>query len=177
MSFLSDGNLQLRALEPQDIEIVYRMENDAALWDCSETSVPYSRYAIKRFLEENTGDIYADKQVRLVAERVTDHVPVGFADLTGFSVRHMRVETGILVFPAFRKAGNGRAILSLLEKYAGEQLLLHCIFAIVAENNMPAMRLFARAGYANKGILDEWLVSKDGFSNAVVFQKLLSQNL
>ena len=41
MSYLTDGCLRLRALEPQDLEIVYQIENDSDLWGCSNTNVPY----------------------------------------------------------------------------------------------------------------------------------------
>ena len=93
MSYLTDGCLRLRALEPQDLEIVYQIENDSDLWGCSNTNVPYSRYAIKRFIAEASNDIYSDRQVRLVAEQVSDGVPVGFADLVSHAGRgrHCRV--------------------------------------------------------------------------------------
>ena len=57
MSYLTDGCLRLRALEPQDLEIVYQIENDSDLWGCSNTNVPYSRYAIKRFIAEASNAI------------------------------------------------------------------------------------------------------------------------
>lgn len=176
MSYLTDGCLRLRALEPQDLEIVYQIENDSDLWGCSNTNVPYSRYAIKRFIAEASNDIYSDRQVRLVAEQVSDGVPVGFADLVDFSPRHMRAEVGIVVFPGFRGRGYGKAILDMLEKYSRSSLLLHNIYAVVSVDNKAAVRLFKAAGFDFKAVLDGWLAGAEGYGGAWICQKTLNDN-
>ena len=173
MLLLADDRVRLRAVEPQDLEIVYRIENDTELWGCSDTSVPYSRYAVKQFLSDTANDIYSDRQIRLIAECVGNGVPVGFADLTGFSPRHLRAEVGVVVFPEYRCAGYGESILSLLEAYACRHLLIHNIYAVVAENNEPAVRLFRKAGFDFKALLADWLACADGYSNAWLCQKVL----
>ena len=33
----------LRALEPEDLDFLYEMENDESLWEVGSTNVPYSR--------------------------------------------------------------------------------------------------------------------------------------
>ena len=33
--------LTLRAMEPEDIDLLYRIENDRSLWDVGSTNVPY----------------------------------------------------------------------------------------------------------------------------------------
>ena len=35
--------VQLRALEPEDIDFLYQLENDQTLWEVSETQAPFSR--------------------------------------------------------------------------------------------------------------------------------------
>ena len=35
--------VQLRALEPEDIDFLYNLENDRTLWEVSETQAPFSR--------------------------------------------------------------------------------------------------------------------------------------
>ena len=34
----------LRALEPEDLDLLYGIENNPEVWDVSPTNVPYSRY-------------------------------------------------------------------------------------------------------------------------------------
>ena len=55
---LKNDLVTLRALEPTDLDILYKWENDTALWVVSDTVAPYSREALWQYLETNTGDIY-----------------------------------------------------------------------------------------------------------------------
>ena len=48
---LSNDAVSLRALEPTDLETLYRWENDTALWTVSDTVAPYSREALWQYLE------------------------------------------------------------------------------------------------------------------------------
>ena len=45
---LKNDRITLRAMEPEDLEFIYRMENDTTLWSAGSTNVPYSRYKIGR---------------------------------------------------------------------------------------------------------------------------------
>ena len=58
----------LRAMEPEDLDILYRIENDFELWAVGATNVPYSRYALHEYIASASGDIYTDRQVRLIIE-------------------------------------------------------------------------------------------------------------
>ena len=43
--------LKLRALEPSDLDIMYDIENDKSLWVYSNTSSPFSKHTLKKFIE------------------------------------------------------------------------------------------------------------------------------
>ena len=45
--------IQLRALEPEDIDFLYYLENDKSLWELSDTQTPFSRYVLKKYIEKN----------------------------------------------------------------------------------------------------------------------------
>ncbi len=45
-SFLMNERIYLRAVEPEDMDIMYEMENDPSMWDISNFTVPYSRYVL-----------------------------------------------------------------------------------------------------------------------------------
>lgn len=62
---LQDGEVRLRALEPEDLEWLYTVENDTDLWRWGNANVPYSRYVLKTYIAESRHDIYADGQLRL----------------------------------------------------------------------------------------------------------------
>ena len=35
--------IRLRALEPEDLDVLYAIENDTTIWNVGNTNVPYSR--------------------------------------------------------------------------------------------------------------------------------------
>lgn len=65
MITLKGDSVYLRALEPNDLEFVYAMENDETIWEVSNTQTPYSRFLIRQYLENAQQDIYEAKQLRL----------------------------------------------------------------------------------------------------------------
>ena len=105
--------VRLRALEPEDLDFLYRIENDEALWDCGTTNVPYSRQVLREYILSARNDIYADGQVRLMAENEAGEV-VGIGDFVNFDPRHQRAEIGLVVPVEYRRRGYGSAIVGRL---------------------------------------------------------------
>ena len=58
MNILENKDIKLRALEPGDIEILYKWENNEETWEVSNTKAPFSRYILKMYLENAYKDIY-----------------------------------------------------------------------------------------------------------------------
>ena len=48
---LKGEHIYLRALEPEDLDFVYRIENDTSLWELSDTQTPYSRFLKNNILK------------------------------------------------------------------------------------------------------------------------------
>ena len=46
--------MKLRAIEPEDLDLLYQIENNTELWQVGATNVPYSRYT-RRYLCRPTG--------------------------------------------------------------------------------------------------------------------------
>lgn len=172
---LKGENVRLRALEPEDLEIFASVENDPELWACSSTNVPYSRFAVRNFISSTSNDIYADRQVRLVACRNCDGAPVAFADMTCFEPRHRRAEVGIVVFPSYRNRGIGAEVLGLLDEYAQRVVALHTLYAVVAKGNGASRRLFAGAGYEMAALLPQWLFVGGRYEDALIMQKIFGE--
>ena len=47
-SFLNNDRIYLRAVEPEDLDVMYEMENDPSMWDISNFTVPYRRFTVRR---------------------------------------------------------------------------------------------------------------------------------
>ena len=161
-------SVELRALEPEDLELVYRIENDTRLWQWGGDSQPYSHYTIRQYLEQQKADIYADRQLRMVV--CADGRGVGFADLTDFSPHHLRAEVGIVVEREYQHLGLATQALQLLAEYAQRHFHLRSLHAYVCDCNQPAMALFRRLGYTEVGHVQRWMEGKEA---ATLFQTLL----
>ena len=164
--------MKLRAIEPEDLDVLYQIENDRSLWHVGTTNVPYSRYTLHDYVATSADDIFADRQVRLVMEN-DEHEVVGMADLVHFDPQHQRAETGIVVMEPHRRKGYALQALQQLEDYALDTLHLHQLYAVIAANNDAALQLFQKADYERQGVLKGWLCKGHDYQDAVLMQRFL----
>ena len=164
--------VRLRAMEPEDLDALYRIENDRDVWDVGENNVPYSRYILHDYIANASADIYADKQVRMVVENEKGQL-VGVADVVNFCPSHARAEVSIVICREHRKKGYARAAIRQIMEYALRTLHLHQLYAVVREDNMPSLNLFSSLGFKSKMVLDDWLFDGKDYHNAVVMQFFL----
>ena len=162
----------LRAMEPEDLDLLYRIENDKTLWDIGATNVPYSRYTLHEYISQTCGDIYTDRQVRLMIDN-EEGVTVGIADIVRFDPKHKRAEVGLVVERPYRRRGYASAALLHLCDYALRQLHLHQLYALIAAKNLPSQDLFCKAGFRKTSVLTDWLYDGQDYQDAFLMQYLL----
>ena len=163
----------LRAVEPQDLELLCRWENDPSLWTVSGTIEPFSHYSIEQFIQEQQAGIYLCGQLRLMIDDTAGET-IGAIDLFDFEPQHERAGVGILVYdPAQRGKGYGAEALALLEEYARTVLRLRQLWCNVLADNVPSLTLFERAGFRRVGVKKEWIRTPEGYKDEVLLQKLL----
>lgn len=162
--------LRLRPLEPEDLQLLYTIENDPSLWDAEDSDAPYSKYALRNYIAAMQS-VHECGQLRLVAEDTETGEAVGLADITGFTARDARAEVGIAILAAYRGRGYGQAALSLLEEIASERLRVHMLFARVGEGNRLSRKLFLAAGYSHAATLPQWHYTRGGYEDVLLFQK------
>ena len=162
-------SIHLRALEPEDLEMLYRIENDDALWRVGITNVPYSRYVLHDYIANTHSDIYSDKQLRMMIED-GEHKVVGIIDLVNFDPRHQRAEVGIVIVSERRRQGFATAAMHEIRHYAAEILHLHQLYVVVACDNLPAIQLFRDEGFDTEIPLHDWLMTGDKYQDAVLMQ-------
>lgn len=165
-------SIQLRALEPEDLEILYLIENDIELWDVGVTNVPYSRYLLRDYLAHAQADIYADRQLRLIVENEEGRA-VGIADLTNFDPDHRRAELGIIIMKPYRRRGYAEAAIRQLCLMARKGLRLHQLYAVVDADNEASLQLFRKMGFSQPLLLQEWLFDGKNYHNACLFHFFL----
>ena len=168
-----EGELtRLRALEAEDVDLLYVWENDPAVWGVSGTLAPFSPHTLRRFLDEQRFDLYAARQLRLVVETL-DGRAVGLVDLFEFEPVDLRAGIGILIHGAGdRGRGFASDALDVLCRYARQVLGLHQLWCSVAPDNAASLTLFRRAGFVECGRKREWRRTPDGWADELLLQKI-----
>ena len=171
MNLLEHDHISLRALEPEDLEILYRWENDPSIWHLSGTLVPYSRYVLKQYLQNAGKDIFELKQLRLIIELREEKRPVGAIDLFDFDPHNRRAGVGVLVAEqSDRGKGYAGEALELLTNYCFEVLDLHQLWCNVAASNKASLQLFTAASFTLVGEKRDWIKKGSGFENELLLQ-------
>ncbi len=171
-NLLENKNLRLRAIEPEDMELLYRWENDTSLWLHGASITPFSRYIIKQYLIDAGQDLFERKQLRLMIDATESQKTVGTIDLYDFEPFHRRAGVGILIDTAYRHQGFGHEALRLLENYCFTFLKLKQLYAVVSANNIKSIQLFEKTGYKRSGTLKAWLSTGDSFTDSIFLQRI-----
>ena len=168
-------DIKLRALEPEDLELLYQWENIEEFWSVSNTLVPYSRYTIKRYLETSHKNLYETGQLRLMIDYLPENKTIGTIDLYDFDHFHQRAGIGILIADSeYRKRGLASMALTLIIDYAFNTLHLHQIYCNVIENNRDSLDLFKKHNFVVSGIKKGWIKSRDGYIDEIMLQLINS---
>ena len=171
-SKLSNELVSLRALEPTDLDVLYRWENDASLWAVTDTVAPFSRQVLWQYLENDTADIYQSRQLRMMIVLTDDGKPVGTVDFFNFNPLNNRAELGLYIAPEYQGKGLGRAALDALCAYARDHIGLRQLYIYVTIDNVKCLALFDHYGFRRVGILQKWVKRGRTYTDAVLLQYL-----
>lgn len=156
-NLLIGKKVKLRALEPEDEDILYIWENDSAVWHVSGTSSPFSRKVIREYVENSHFDIYTTKQLRLMIDTL-EGVPVGCIDLFDFDPQNLRAGIGILISNSQdRGQGYASEALKLVINYTFTALHIHQLHCVITETNEPSIKLFESNDFTECGIIKDWV--------------------
>jgi diamine N-acetyltransferase len=171
---LENEIVRLRAVEPEDLDRLYDWENDPQLWAVGNARNPYSRFVLKQYILDSDRDIYETHQLRLMMVNIKTGETIGTVDLFDFDIHHSRIALGLFVDAAFQGQGYAKAALSAVEDYVFNFLKINQLYCHIAETNIASRRMFENAGYEVNGILKNWIKTKNGFDNIIVFQRFRS---
>ena len=160
--------IKLRAIEPEDLDLLYHIENDVELWNVGTSNVPYSRYLLHDYVANAKNDIYTDRQVRMMVENEEGKV-VGVVDLVSFDPANRRAEVGIIIMNDYRRQGYAIAVIDAIKDYALRILHLHQLYAYVDCDNNASMRLFEKTGFCESVKIKDWLFDGVKYHDSVLF--------
>lgn len=170
MKTLKRKNINLRALEPEDLEFLYDIENNESHWEISHTKSPLSKYVLKQYIENSHLDIFEAKQLRLLIEEKSTKQQLGLIDLFDFNPQHKRAGIGILIHPDFQSKGFASIALNMITHYAFNILDLHQLYVNVTTDNTKSLSLFTKHDFKKIGEKKDWIFSNGKFKNEILFQ-------
>lgn len=170
MPYLAGKNIYLRALEPEDLDILYRWENDSSLWIYGCTLAPFSKFTLREYIQNSSYDIYQTRQLRMIIALRENDETIGMIDLFDIDPHHERGAVGILIAPGHQEKGLGKEALRLMSEYAFGFLHLHQLYAHILQDNKASLKLFTACGFSPCGLLNEWLKTEKDYKNVVVMQ-------
>ena len=165
-------NISLRALEPEDLELLYEWENDARNWVFGISLSPYSRFTLEEFIKTASYDIFINKQLRLIIESKKHKKPAGAVDLFDMDFLNRRTGIGILVDSAFRNKGIATESLNLISAYVFSILNMRQIYCYISEDNKSSIQLFEKSGFERSGSLKDWIIQQGQWKSVYLYQKL-----
>ena len=169
---LNGTHISLRALEPEDLDFLYSLENNPDIWEISGTTTPYSRHVLQRYLDNAHRDIYDVKQLRLCICNEADAV-IGLIDLFDFDPKNRRAGLGIVILTADERGkGFGSEAITMLSDYAFITLDVHQLYANVIEDNLASIHLFEKLGFEKVGLKKDWIFSNGSYKNEILYQKI-----
>jgi diamine N-acetyltransferase len=163
--------IKLRALEPEDLELLYDWENNQSVWMQSNTIVPFSKYILKRYLENSHKSIFVTGQLRFMIDHIADDVTIGTIDIFDFDPFHNRAGLGLLIAnEAYRRKGYASMALTCLIHYCFKTLQLHQLYCNILGNNKESIDLFLKHEFVHVGIKKEWVKTPDKYLDEYLLQ-------
>ena len=171
---LQTEHVRLRALEPRDVDLLYRWENDPEVWKVSNTMTPYSKFTLQEFIKTSTTDIYASRQLRLMVEDWKGNT-IGTVDIFDFEPFHRRAGIGILIAKEYRHNGYAEEAVRCVCQYLFSVFQLHQVYCNVMADNEISLKLFQHLGFQLTGKQRNWIRSQQGYTD-VYFMQLIHEN-
>ena len=170
-TWLKNDRITLRSPEPEDLELMYAMENDTTLWSVGNATLPYSRYTLRAYLEQSRQDLFSEHQARFVIEFAGGEA-AGMIDLAEYDPLNSRAEVCIGLLGRHRGKGIATETMQLLCEYAFKKLHIHQLYAYVPQWNNESITLFEKNGFEKSALLRQWQRNENGYNDVFLMQKI-----
>jgi diamine N-acetyltransferase len=174
---LHGNKIRLRAIEPVDLDFIYKIENDPDIWRVGNTLIPYSRHQLEQYILSSQHDLYSEKQLRLMIDLLLpqhEKKTIGVIDLFDFEPHHKHAGIGIFVIPEEQEKGYATEALHVLIRYCFDVLNLHMLYCNISASNTPSIHLFEKSGFIQCGLKKEWRYLDNSWVDELMFQLIRS---
>jgi diamine N-acetyltransferase len=159
-------------MEPEDVDLLYTIENDPEMWRIGETIAPYSRARLEMFVATHSYDLYSTHQARFMVE--SEGRTIGVLDISDFDPHNMRFSIGIVIYDK-RDRGNGygHEIIEAIKEYALNTLNMKQIWVEIDDFNTASIALFESCGFERCGVMKDWICYAGEFHDVLRYQIIL----
>ncbi|MDE7411707.1 MAG: GNAT family N-acetyltransferase [Paramuribaculum sp.] len=170
-------DLILRALEPDDVDALYRWENEADVTESGLYRAPMSRELLMDYARNYNPDVFAAGQLRLIIEDRATGDRVGAIDLYEVDSINRRAGVGIIIDRKYRGNGLGKVGLMNFITHCYKHFGLHQLWAVVTIKNKISARLFESVGFKITGRLRSWVRIGESYDDAMFYQLILTRDI
>ena len=151
---LRDFAIELRALEPRDVDVTVQWRNDPEIRDqVLSFRFPVSHVMEARFIERAIAGEGNNQCVAGIVD-LSDHTLCGLVYLRDIDWISRHAAFGMMIGRRDKQGrGFGRRALRLILHHAFNVLNLERVYLYVAEYNDRARRLYGAAGFTHEGTL------------------------
>lgn len=174
MSWLTGEKTKMRAIEPTDLDLMYKWENNSDFWHVSDTLTPYSKFILKEFIENAPKNLFEARQIRLIIDKTDggSKEPIGAMDLFDYDPYHNRANIGIYIDSSIQGKGYGSDALKTMMNYTFNYLHLKQLFCHIGADNEGSLNFFKKAGFTECGLIKSWLRGIDGYVDSYLMQAI-----
>lgn len=159
---LVSKRITLRAVEPTDVDYLFKEENNREIWHLSNTLIPFSKNTLRDYAN-SIHDLSAQKQFRFIIELSEVKKIIGMVDLFEYDAINERVGVGIVITDnEKRNEGYALEALSNVIKYAKHTLMLNQVFCSIHASNIVSIKLFEKLEFKKMGVRKNWYKKSDG---------------
>ncbi len=169
-------NLILRALEPDDVDALFRWENEDSMRQYGLDRAPVSRQLLVDYVTNYNPNIFSAGQLRLIVEEMDTKQPIGALDLYEVDSINRRAAVGIVIDEAYRGKGFGKRSMIKLIRFCHAHFGLHQLWAVVSVKNTVSARLFESVGFKTSGRLRSWVRIGETYEDALIYQLILTND-
>lgn len=169
------NNIRLRAVEPEDADLLYDVESDSSQWKANGMMAPLSRHLLLQYALSYTASPEKEGQLRLIAEASENDIPfvVGVVDIFEIDTVNGNASVAIYIIPKYRNSGYGTLCLEIISRYCLHILNLNVIIARISEVNPASRRMFEKASFVMSGSIPEFFRDEDGNHSLLIMYRLL----
>lgn len=174
-NLLSQGDVSLRAVEPEDATYLFEVENDCSVWEYGDTVVPFSMAVLKEYAKNQIDDPFISGQLRLIIDVRKESSCVGILDFYDISAIHRHAKIGIYISKKFRDKSYATSAIKIAIGYA-RFLGLKNLMAITTPQNVASRKLFEGCGFSQCGCVRSWRSSINGSQDIVLLQNIIEHD-